>query len=105
MYIHREGPQQQQQREQQELGFEGLLRALATARAVKAQVDAMDVLKERLKKRRQQQPEAAAAGSAAGGEMEAGYLLMLRLYLHPRAAALRKVGLTDQRGVAFLRGV
>ena len=42
--------------EGQELGFGGLLGALAGAGTVKAQVDAMDVLKEKLKK----QEEAAA---------------------------------------------
>lgn len=68
------------------LGFGALLRALGGAGAVKAQVDAMDVLKERLKK---------GKADAAGAEMETGYLVMLRLFLDPRAVALRKASLFD----------
>jgi hypothetical protein len=49
----------------------------------------MDVLKEKLKRHK---PETGAASRSATGaaEMEGGYLLMLRLWLDPRAAALRK---------------
>ena len=80
------------------LGFEALLQALAGASAVKAQVDAMDILKERLKR-----CPSASDAAEAGIEMEEGYLLMLRLYLDPRAAALRKASHWLQTGMCRCR--
>jgi hypothetical protein len=67
------------------LGFEGLLGALAAAKALNVQVDAMDLLKERLKKHK-----ADAGGALVAEKLEKGYRLMLRLFVDPRAAVLRK---------------
>lgn len=83
-HIHSEGQEPHPQQKQQQMGFAGMLHALAGAGALKAQVDAMDVLKERLKTQ-----ESVEEG--AEKELECGYLLMLRLLLDLRAAALRKL--------------